>query len=117
MAGVNDPTQNERWKIQKQLIQKVGANEVRKVKARREKKYNIWFGLGMIGVIGWTVVIPSLVGVALGMWIDTTWPGSMSWTLTLLLIGLALGCLNAWHWVSQEQREIGQSGDRDDRRG
>ncbi|MCB9079938.1 MAG: AtpZ/AtpI family protein [Anaerolineaceae bacterium] len=116
MASVNDPTKNERREIQEQLIQKVGANEVRKVKARREKKYSIWFGLGMIGVIGWTVVIPTLIGVALGIWLDAAWPGPLSWTLTLLLTGLGLGCLNAWRWVAQEQKEIGHRGDRDDNR-
>lgn len=116
MAGVNNQTKNERREIQDKLIQKVGTNEVRKVRARREKKHSIWFGLGMIGVIGWTVAIPTLIGVALGIWIDATWPGPISWTLTLLLIGIALGCLNAWHWVSQEQKEIGQKNNRDDDR-
>lgn len=34
-------------------------------------------------------------------------PGSHSWTLMLLVIGLAIGCLNAWHWVTKENKEMG----------
>jgi ATP synthase protein I len=26
----------------------------------------------------------------------------------LLIIGLAIGCLNAWHWVTKENKEIGE---------
>jgi hypothetical protein len=26
----------------------------------------------------------------------------------LLLLGMVLGCLNAWYWLSQEQRIIGK---------
>ena len=57
----------------------------------------------MFGLIGWSVVIPTLLGVALGLWIDQTWPSRYSWTLMLLLLGIILGCLNAWRWISQEQ--------------
>jgi ATP synthase protein I len=58
--------------------------------------------LGMMGLVGWSVAIPTLIGVALGWWIDRSWPGRMSWTLTLLFVGVAIGCLNAWYWVRQE---------------
>ncbi len=57
----------------------------------------------MFGLVGWAVAIPTLLGVALGVWIDMTWPGRFSWTLALLLAGAALGASNAWYWVSQEQ--------------
>jgi len=45
---------------------------------------------------------PTLVGIGLGLWLDRRFPGRASWTLTLLIIGVALGCLNAWYWVKQE---------------
>jgi ATP synthase protein I len=87
----------------RELDQEVGTREVRKIRARREKDRTLWFGLGLFGLIGWSVAIPTLLGVALGIWLDMTWPGSFSWTLALLLAGAALGALNAWYWVSQEQ--------------
>ena len=60
----------------------------------------------MFGLVGWSVAIPTLLGVALGLWLDARFPGRPSWTLTFLIIGAALGCLNAWYWIKQEsQRE------------
>ena len=74
--------------------------------ARRHVTRTVWFGLGMMGLIGWSVVVPTLLGAALGIWLDNRHPGSHSWTLMLLVIGLAIGCLNAWHWVAKEDKEM-----------
>lgn len=62
---------------------------------------------GMMGLIGWSAaVVPTLIGAALGIWLDRRHPGSHSWTLALLVAGLAIGCFNAWHWVAREDREM-----------
>lgn len=60
----------------------------------------------MMGLIGWSVTIPTLLGAALGFWIDKRFPGSLSWTLTIMLIGLIVGCVNAWYWIRNESTEI-----------
>jgi ATP synthase protein I len=74
----------------------------RRQRAQRERDRSAWFSLGMMGLVGWSVAIPTLIGIALGWWIDSTWPGHVSWTLTLLFAGVVVGCLNAWYWVRQE---------------
>ncbi|MDD5761750.1 MAG: AtpZ/AtpI family protein [bacterium] len=84
----------------------VVAKAARKLKARRNSTRGVWFGLGMMGLIGWSVVVPTLFGAALGIWLDKRHPGSHSWTLMLLVIGLVIGCLNAWHWVAKEDKEM-----------
>jgi ATP synthase protein I len=84
----------------------VGTKAARKLKARRNVTHTIWFGLGMMGLIGWSVAIPTLLGAAFGLWLDKHYPGSHSWTLMLLIIGLAIGCLNAWHWVAKEDKAM-----------
>jgi ATP synthase protein I len=84
----------------------VGAKAERKLRARRHATRTVWFGLGMMGLIGWSVVIPTLLGAALGIWLDKRHPGSYSWTLMLLVIGLVIGCLNAWYWVAKEDKEM-----------
>jgi ATP synthase protein I len=90
------------------LRRQVARKEARKLQARRSKDRRIWFGLGMFGLVGWAVAIPTVLGIGLGIWIDSTWPSRFSWTLMLLLLGMVLGCLNAWYWLSQEQRIIGK---------
>jgi ATP synthase protein I len=84
----------------------VGAQAARKLKAQRRATRNIWFGFGMSGLIGWSVTVPTLLGVALGVWVDKHYPSLYSWTLMLMLIGLLIGCLNAWHWVSREEKAL-----------
>ena len=84
----------------------VGVKAARKLKARRNGTPGVWFGLGMMGLIGWSVVVPTLLGASLGIWLDNRHPGSHSWTLMLLVIGLVVGCVNAWHWVSKEDKEM-----------
>ena len=84
----------------------VGAKAARKLKARRDSTKGVWFGLGMMGIIGWSVVVPTLLGAALGLWLDRRHPGAYSWTLALLMAGLAIGCLNAWFWVAKENKAM-----------
>jgi ATP synthase protein I len=86
--------------------ERIGKQAARKRRARRARDGSIWLGLGMFGLVGWSVAVPTLLGLALGRWIDATWPSHISWTLTLLLVGVLAGCLNAWHWVAQERRTI-----------
>lgn len=90
----------------KKFIEKIGTKEVRKVKARRKKDRGIWMGLGMIGTVGWSIAVPTLIGVGLGIWIDKRWPGRISWTLTFLFVGLMFGCINAYYWVRKEIKRI-----------
>ncbi len=85
---------------------KVGAMEARKLRTKRRGVQGIWLGLGMFGLIGWSVAIPTLLGTLFGAFIDKRYPGVHSWTLTLLIIGLFIGCLNAWHWVAREEKAI-----------
>jgi ATP synthase protein I len=95
------------------LASKVGAKAVRKLKARRSTQ-GVWFGLGMMGLIGWSVVVPTLLGAALGLWLDQKYPGSRSWTLALLVAGLTLGCINAWLWVAKEHKSMRDDEQEDD---
>jgi len=88
------------------LAQAVDAEARRKLKARRHRDRGVWFGLGMMGLVGWSVVVPTLLGAALGIWLDRHAQGQHSWTLALLVGGLTLGCFNAWHWVDKEHRAI-----------
>lgn len=88
------------------LAEHIRAKAERKLKARRNPGQGVWFGLGMMGIIGWSVAVPTLVGAAIGLWLDKYHSGKHAWTLALLLAGLALGCLNAWHWVAKEDKAM-----------
>lgn len=55
--------------------------------------------LAQIGVLGWITVIPMLVGIFVGRWLDRTWHTGIFWTTPLLMLGAALGCWSAWRWI------------------
>ena len=101
------PQVREQEKRQDELARTLGEAEKRKVRAREREEESVWFGLGTFGLVGWSVAIPTLIGLALGIWLDSAVPLGFSWTLTLLFVGIVTGCLNAWYWISRERDEIG----------
>ncbi|AVR44435.1 ATP synthase subunit [Christiangramia fulva] len=92
---------------------KVGEKEERKIRSLRENKRSVWFGLGMMGMVGWSVAVPALLGVLTGLWLDKKYPQTFSWTLTLLVIGVFIGSIIAWYWVEKEDREIHNNKDQE----
>lgn len=103
---MNDKPEEKAKPGDTQFSQQVGDMAARKLKAQRHVTKTVWSGLGMMGLVGWSVVVPTLLGAALGIWLDKNYSGEHSWTLALLTIGLVLGCINAWHWVAREDKEI-----------
>jgi ATP synthase protein I len=81
----------------------VGAKAARKLRGQRHRDHTVWFGLGLMGLIGWSVALPTLLGATLGLWLDNRYPGGRSWTLALLVAGLTLGCFHAWRWLAKEE--------------
>ena len=66
---------------------------------RRARDRDAWFGIGLFGVVGWSIAMPTVLGALAGAWLDRAWPLGFSWTLTGLGLGLLLGCVTAWRWV------------------
>lgn len=85
---------------------RIGNKAVRKLKAKRSGSSGVWFGLGMMGLVGWAIVVPTLLGAAMGVWLDKHFPTEHSWTLALLVAGLTLGCFNAWRWIDKESQTL-----------
>ena len=83
-----------------------GKKEARKIKSEQEPDQTVGFGLGMFGIVGWAVAIPTLIGIALGLWIDRTWPSQYSWALMFLIAGVVVGCINAAYWVKKVRSKI-----------
>jgi ATP synthase protein I len=84
----------------------VGHKAARKLEAQRSGDSGAWFGLGMFGMVGWSVAVPTVCGALLGAWLDRHHPKGSSWTLALLVAGLVVGCAIAWHWVSTQNSAV-----------
>jgi len=88
------------------LQREVRRKEHRKLRARKEGERSVWFGLGMFGLVGWAIAVPTVIGAMLGLYIDSHFKSRASWTLMLLFLGVVIGCINAWYWVKRETEPL-----------
>lgn len=88
------------------FTREIAAKSARKRRALDKGRTGVWYGLGMSGLVGWSIVAPTVGGAMLGLWLDARYPGGHSWTLALLMAGLVIGGANAWHWVAREQKAL-----------
>ena len=59
-------------------------------------------GIGTFGMVGWSVVVPTVGGAFIGLWLDQIVPQKFSWTVALILGGIVLGSIIAWTWIGKE---------------
>ena len=80
----------------------VQTRQQRRELGQREPERPLGRNLALIGAIGWTIVVPTLLGIAAGRWLDRHFDAGVFWTLGLLVAGLALGCVVAWKRIRNE---------------
>jgi ATP synthase protein I len=71
----------------------------REAKGRADPEPSLGARLGQIGVLGWTIVIPTLVCLFLGRWLDRTLETGIFFSAPLLMVGAAIGFWSAWRWM------------------
>ncbi len=99
---------------EQRLLSQVDIKVARLQESQRNPTRHVLFGLRTMGIIGWSIALPSVVGVLVGRFLDRKFPGQHHYTLALLVCGLAIGCFIAAHWIGQEHRAI-DKGKRHDR--
>lgn len=58
--------------------------------------------LAAVGILGWIIVIPALLGLVLGRWLDRWGDSGIVLTAAFMFLGLLLGCWSAWRWMHQQ---------------
>ncbi|HEY2786011.1 MAG TPA: AtpZ/AtpI family protein [Fimbriiglobus sp.] len=81
------------------FVREVGRQADRRRDARGR---SVWQGLGQVGTVGWMVALPAVGGAFLGRWADGRYETGIFWTLSLLTLGLAIGCVAAWRAMNRE---------------
>ena len=81
------------------LVEAVKIRGARRLRWMRDGDPSVAGHLAQIGVLGWIVVVPMLIGVVVGRWLDRTLHSGIFWTAPLLMLGAALGCWSAWKWM------------------
>jgi len=102
-----------------ELSKKLSEREERRAQRDEAWRAGFWSGLRILGRAGWSVVVPGLLGLAVGHWIDSRWPSGFPWSVAGLAGGTVFGFASLWEWLSREQRCLSgheQKGDGDDSR-
>lgn len=73
-------------------------------RGREEPEPSLGSRLGQIGILGWAIVLPTLMGLALGHWLDRMFGTRVFFSAPLLMIGAAVGFWSAWKWMHRQQR-------------
>jgi ATP synthase protein I len=84
------------------LLEEVHLRAQREVDWLKNGEPSVARRLSQIGVLGWIIVTPMLIGVFSGRWIDGKLGTGLFWTAPLLMLGAALGCWSAWKWMKSE---------------
>jgi ATP synthase protein I len=82
------------------LVQDIHLRKERHLRWLHEGNPSVARHLAQIGVLGWIIVVPMLVGVFVGRWLDRSFDSGFFFTAPLLMLGAVLGCWSAWRWMN-----------------
>jgi ATP synthase protein I len=74
-------------------------------RAELEPEPSLGSRLGQIGILGWTIVLPTLLGLAVGHWLDKRFATGVFFSAPLLMVGAAIGLWSAWKWMHRQTRQ------------
>ena len=84
------------------FLERVRRSIERDKRAREEGEPSFTQQLGKIGVLGWIVVTPALIGLFGGRWLDRYFSSGIFWSAGLLVLGIAIGFWSAWRWMHSQ---------------
>ncbi|WP_255763974.1 AtpZ/AtpI family protein [Jeotgalibaca sp. MA1X17-3] len=90
--------------MDEELLNEIEKDANKKLKSKEDGK-EIMFGLGLFGIVGWSIAVPTLLGIALGTYLDKKVETSFSWTLTLIFVGVIVGAFNTWRWLNENNNK------------
>jgi ATP synthase protein I len=73
--------------------------EDRRKRWRTEGEPSVMRFVGQIGVLGWIIVGPTLLGLFIGRWLDRSFSTGIFWSAALLVLGVTLGFWSGWRWM------------------
>ena len=92
----------DRQNGEQRMEKAVKTRQQRRDQWRRDGERSLGQNLAMIGALGWTIVLPTLVGIFVGRWLDRHFSSGVFWTRGLLVAGLTIGCMFAWNRMHSE---------------
>lgn len=76
------------------------------VMLKLRKNRDVSIGFGLIAALGGVIIIPILLGIWGGTFLDAHYPVNFSWRLSLIFCGFIWGMVNAYFWIKAENEKI-----------
>jgi ATP synthase protein I len=85
----------------KELKQSVQKN-VGKIEKAKKEQSAILAQTIYLGTVGILFILPVIIGAYLGVWLDDKLKGfSISWTMSLIIVGVFIGALNVYFFIKK----------------
>jgi ATP synthase protein I len=84
------------------MAEAVRKRQERQVHWRSEGEPSMARFVGQIGILGWIIVAPTLLGLFIGRWLDRMLTSGIFWSAALLVLGVAIGFWSAWRWMHRQ---------------
>jgi ATP synthase protein I len=88
--------------VEEAFVTEVRERRERRRKNEREADESFWSTVGMMGTVGWSVALPTAIGVLFGRWLDGRLDAGHVFVVFFMLVGLAIGCVVAWRQVTEK---------------
>ena len=83
-------------------------NKIGRRMSRKSGSITTLRAFALLGIIGWSVAVPVIVGAYVGRWLDHTHGTRL--TLSFIIMGFVFGCYDAYYWLSKEKRNLEEKG-------
>ncbi|EQD66385.1 putative F0F1-ATPase subunit [mine drainage metagenome] len=81
------------------LVRQARLRNARQQRQLDDGKSSVTRHLAQIGMLGLIIVLPMLLGLFAGRWLDHLCGTGLMFTGALLILGLVLGSWSAWNWI------------------
>lgn len=95
---MGDPNHNGR----DEMLRVIRTSESRRKKWREEGERPLWKNLSMVGALGWLIVVPTLLGVFIGRWLDGKLGTGVTFSGALTFAGACCGFFLAWQRMNEK---------------
>jgi ATP synthase protein I len=76
--------------------------EERRIRWHTEGEPSVMRFVGQIGILGWIIVAPTLLGLFAGRWLDRSFGTGIFWSAALLVLGVTIGFWSGWRWMHRQ---------------
>lgn len=93
---------HENHKGREEMEDAIRRRQLRREIWEKEGERPIWKNMSMIGALGWLIVVPTLIGVFAGRWIDDRFETGVTFSSALTFLGVCIGFYLAWRRMHED---------------